>query len=100
MAGCRAGHHVVPGPAAPASGSGGRVAAVIREVAVEAPVAAGGHRLHQQVTADEGALPGGAAATEGFVPVAPRARLVDADLERLQIDRQLFCLLGVVAGEA
>src|SRR5207247_10187136 len=69
------------------------VAAVGREVPEE-PLAWGslGDGVHEQVAADKGALPGGAPAAERLLAVAAAARLVDPDLECLQ-------LLGRVGGE-
>src|SRR5438067_7665096 len=93
-------HHSPPGcgrrtgyPAPAGRGSGDRVPAVLREVAEQPLVAvARGDRLDEQVAADESALPRGAPTAERLLPVAPRARLVDADLERVQ-------LLGELDGE-
>ena len=67
------------------------VARVAREVAVQALLLPlGSHRdgLHQQVAADERALPRFAHAAEDLFAVAPAARLVDADLERHQSARR------------
>src|SRR5207248_10550308 len=78
-----------------------RITAVLGEVAVQALVRLPArHRLYQQVTADEAALPRRAAPTERLVPVTARPGLVDAHLERLEVDGQLRRHLLVVAGEA
>src|SRR5262249_32195715 len=71
------------------------------EVAEEALVRVTGRDgLYQQVAADEAALPGRAAAAERLLAVTARAGLVDAHLERLQVDRQLGGHLLVVARQA
>ena len=75
-----------------------RVERVGREVARDRALALG-DGLHEQVAADERALPRRALAAEDLLAVAPAARLVDADLEALQLLGDPGAEVGVVGGD-